>query len=202
MILALEMPSIPAWLTTALAAGVAAFLGAYLGKRGERRAIQETVNEVERRIADITEAARLRWSKRTEVCSSLYGKLMMAQREFCIYLSPGTTSTDKAVERLCQRGMPFDDDFAQNALFLPREIKERMQWISSEFVRVFNQTTLLRPDKAHVEPGKQESQHEAHLRKQHYGQKIEELKRFEREGDIAKAIAELETQLRTALDLD
>lgn len=198
----LQTLGLPAFLATPIVAGIAAYFGAYLGKRAERRAIQDTIDEIERRIADVTEAARLRWSKRSEVCSSLYGKLMMAAREFRFYLSPGTRSTDEAVEQLAQRGKAFDNDFAQNALFLPRDIKERMEWMSAEFVRAFNRTTIMRPAIASLEPGQPEPSHQADARIKHYKDKVEELRRFKDGGDIASALSELEAKLRSALDLD
>ena len=48
------------WIVTVVSAGLAAYFGAYLRTRGERRAIEETLEKVERRAADISEAARIR----------------------------------------------------------------------------------------------------------------------------------------------
>ena len=79
MIGAVEATNVIGWILTVLGAGVAAGIGGYMGKRGERRAIKETLDNIEGRAADLTEAARIRWSKRSEVFAILYGRLIMAK---------------------------------------------------------------------------------------------------------------------------
>lgn len=195
MIGAIEDGQLIAWVTTVIAAGLAAYFGAYLGKRAERRAIEETLDKVERRAADISEGARIRWSRRSEVCATLYGRLIKATREFRNYLSRNTTSTDAAVEQLCIRAKAFDDYFAENALFLPPDIKSHVQAVADQFVKVFNMTTILRP----TDMGDIHSDPET--RRVHYNTKEKCLERFKEDGELTKMISEIEDELRSALDL-
>lgn len=199
---AIDLAIITGWIAIPVSAGVAAYFGAYLRTRGERRAIEETLNKVERRAADISEAARTRWSRRSEVCATLYGRLMMAKREFRCYLSSGTTSTDDAVEQLCARARAFDDYFAENALFLPKEIKAQLQAIADQFARVFHLTTVLRPTNAELESTDSESAGQSETRVDHYRLKSEAAERFQDDGDLSKMILEVEDGLRSALELE
>ncbi len=199
---AVFIPEVPAWISTPIVAGLAAYFGTYLGKRAERHAIRETMNEIERRAADISEAAKLRWTKRSEVCASLYGRLIMAGREFRDYLSPNTPSTDEAVERLRTRCKALDDDFSQNALFLPLEIKEQVEWLVHELGVIFMQTTVIRPAKPLIEGAEHESAQQMHIRDQHYRFKSKEMERFKNDGDIAVSIREIEKKLRSSLEVE
>lgn len=201
MIGAVETMHVIGWILTVLCAGVAAYLGSYLGKRAERRAIKETLESIEGRAADLTEAARIRWSKRSEVFATLYGRLIMAKREFRNYLSSGTISTDDAVEQLRARAKAFDDYFAENALFLPKGIKEQVQVIADQFVKVHNTTTALRPPKAELESTDDEPPAQAERRTRHYRMKAKALERFQDDGDLGKMISEIEDKLRSALEL-
>ena len=186
---------------TIVCAGLGAYFGTYLKTRGERRAIMDTLNQVERRCADISEAARHRWSRRSEVCAKLYGRLMMAAREFRNYLSPSCTSTDDAVEQLRIRAKAFDDFFAENALFIPSEIKTKLANVAEELVKVFHVTTLFRPVKAELGPEDHESISQIDIRTNHYKMKSKHRDRF-KDGDLAQTIREIETDLRSCLDLD
>ena len=150
----------------------------------------------------MTEAARNRWSRRTEVCAALYGHLIMAKREFRNYLSPNTTSTDDAVEQLRARARAFDDHFAENALFLPKDIKEQVQAIADHFMKVFNTTASLRPAKAELESTDHEPRAQAERRTHHYMMKAKALERFQDDGDVSKMISEVEDKLRSALELE
>lgn len=188
------------WILTVLSAGAAAYFGAYLRTRGERFAIMETLDKVERRTADIGEAARIRWSKRAEVCATLYGRLIVATREFRNYLSPSTNSTNEAVELLRGRALEFDEYFAANALFLPKEIKEQLQEIADQLLKVFRRTTLLRPPD--LEAGEREPAGRDEMRTAHYTQKMKALERFKADGDLTKMVSEVEDKLRSALELE
>jgi len=202
MIGAVDWATIAGWIVTVVSAGAAAYFGAYLRTRAERRAIEETLDKVERRAADINEAARVRWSKRSEICATLYGRLIMAKREFRNYLSSCTTSTDDAVEQLRASAKAFDDHFAENALFLPKEIKEQVQAIADQFAKVFNVNTLLRPAKAELESTDHEPAGQAEIRTTHYKLKSKALERFQDDGDLSKMISEVEDKLRSALELE
>lgn len=176
---AVDWPAVTGWIATVAAAGVAAYFGAYLGKRAERRAIKETLASIEGRAADMTEAARNRWSRRTEVCAALYGHLIMAKREFRNYLSSSTTSTDDAVTQLRARAKAFDDHFAENALFLPKEIKQQVQAVAEQFLEVFMITTMLRPTNTELESSDHEPARQADLQMNHYRFKSQALERFQ-----------------------
>jgi len=196
---AIDAADIGGWIFATISAGCAAYFGSYLQTRGERKAIQKTLNEVERRAADISEAARERWSRRSEVCASVYGKLILARREFQFYMAGG--STDEAVESLTKRAQDFDEYFAANALFLPIEVKESLQEVNREFAGMFNVSTMMRPVIPVLEAGQTEPTNQVDIRRQHYGMKRKYAEALKDDGELGTKINQIENDLRVTLDL-
>ncbi len=190
MIGAVDFVAIGGWIFTAVVAGVGAAVGAYVRTRAERRAIAASLDDVERRIADMTEAARARWSRRSEVCATLYGHLMKTQLEFAGFLGPSTTPTDAEVEELHTHFRAFSDYFSQNALFLPKEIKQQVHAIANELRKVRAGATMLTPESGEVtQPDYRKRTHE-------------DLLRLTNDGELGVMISKVEDELREALALD
>ena len=61
---------IPEAVPKAVLAGFGAYFGSYLQTRGQLRAVKETINDIEKRRAEIREITRILWSKRSEVIAA------------------------------------------------------------------------------------------------------------------------------------
>ncbi len=178
--------------------GGGAILGAYLSKRGERRAVQETLDAIEGRTADLVESAKVRWTRRAEICAELYSKLVVALFSLRTFLSPRCITTEESIRSALN---PVDTaiGFAgANALFLPPDVKEevfKMLHIMREIV--FATTRVCPPPEGPNEP-----EHLTQLRANHYKLKEREFKRVQDAGDLSMQMEHIEKAFRQALKLD
>ncbi len=91
---------------------------------------------------------------------------------------------------------------AENALFLPKEIKEQVQAIAEQFLKELTKITLFRPAKVELDSGDYESAGQSDMRMNYYRLKSKALERFQDDGDLSKMITEVEDKLRSALELE
>ena len=183
----------------AVVAGLGAYFGSYLQTRGQLRAVKETINDIEKRQAEIREISRTVWSKRSEVIAASYGRLRLACREWRYYLRTNVASTPEIIEKCVLASKSFDDYFYENALFLPKHIKQELESIAEQLLKVYARNTTMLPA---VNPADDCGEDDKDNRNDHYKQKAADGKRFAPDGDIALSVEKLEDDLRALLNAE
>lgn len=154
-------------------------------------------------VANVSEAARERWTRRADAAARISQLLSPAERALRLALSPNVARDEipDLMARARDTGREFDNYVAAHTLFLPRDIRDTAMRIADEMMRLWYRAEMRTPDSLRATGGT--SSHEDREEYNAYWKvRTEYHARLDEDGVIGREIAQLERDLRGLVGSD